>query len=897
MMELLSTKVSVPRSRTNAIPRRKLHGRLDAGQSRKLTLVVGPPGFGKTTLVSEWIHECPHAFAWLSLDDSDDLPAQFWAYFIRSLQQLHPHLGERALALLQSPQPPAIHAMLTALINEASELPEELSIVLDDYHAIHAPSIHEALGFLIDHLPANMHLIITARADPPLALARLRAHDQLTELREADLRFDSDDAASFLAQTMGLTLSEDEIAALEARTEGWIAGLQIAALSLQGRDDISGFIRTFSGSHRHVLGYLADEVLNSQSEERVAFLLRTSILSRLSGPLCDAVTGNSGSQATLKELELASLFITRQDDEGVWYRYHPLFAEVLGALLQQTQAEEVPELHRRAGRWHASHGMTDEAVLHLLAGGDFEEAARLIESQASDMLRQGCGAMLMRWLEAMPEEIIHSRPLLCLARGWTFLWGPEPHVNRVDEWVDRALRAALADPASDPEIAGQAAVLRATSAAIRWDPARSRAFSRQALDLLPVESPWRSVMLLCLGTAYFYGGDLAPATDALSEARAFGLADGAPYVHLMAASFLADVQVIRGHLSSAVEMYHQVLTDNDSGLPLRGTVMAHGGLAGIFCERNQLDDAAAHLQTGNEQLGEVGGAWTALALYRAAARLHAAKGNWGEALDVLDRACQSGEGAEVDLVVAQSGALRARMQLALGNVEAATAWAAESGLNQDDPGVTHPGLRETEYLTLARVLCARGSYEESLALLDRLMQSADTEQRTGSAIAILTQQSLALRARGNPDPAFRCLDRALSLAESEGFVRTFVDEGAPLQSLLQDYRRLTQQRLGHDANRPLLRRLALMDKLLAAFSQPASNGRTEREASFGTLSERELDVMRLIAEGRSNQEIAALLVIALSTVKSHINSIYGKLGAQRRTQAITIARDLGLLSD
>jgi LuxR family maltose regulon positive regulatory protein len=837
---------------------------------------------------------------WLSLDEGDNAPTRFWAYVIASLQQIHPDLGYGALALLQSSQAPPITAILTALINDIAAFPDRFSTVLEDYHVIESQPIHEALAFLIDHLPENYHLVITTRVDPPLPLARLRARDQLAEFRANDLRFTADETAAFLTQAMGLSLSAEEAAALETRTEGWIAGLQIAALSMQGRDDIPGFIQAFSGSHRHILGFLAEEVLNQRPNGTLDFLLQTSILDRLCGPLCDAVTGDAGGQAILEKLELANLFITPLDDEGLWYRYHHLFSEVLQARLQQTRPDQVPELHRRAGIWFANQGMIEEAVRHSLVGGDYEEAARLIEAVAGDMLRRGSSVSLIRWLDAMPEETIRVRPRLCLTRGWTYFMGPALSLERAEEWAQLALQAALANGSLDSDLTGEVAALQAMVAATRSEVALSLELSRQALDDLPLDSPWRSAVAFSLGTAHYLSGDMAAAAHVFQEALRLSQVEGEHFTQFAAASFLAEILVFQGQLSRAMEMYEQVLAWADPGLPQKGGVMAHGGCAAILYEQDQLDAALAHVQLGVDQLDQVGGAWSGYVLYRVLARIHQARGDWMGALDALDQAYQIGQSAQVGLVTSQAAALRACLQRARGDLGAAEVWAANSGLSPQDPEASHPGWREVEYLSLSRVLNAQGRHADALSLLDRLLQSAQAEERDGSAIAILALQALVNQTQGSGARALECLERALALAEPEGYVRTFLDEGEPMRLLISELRLAIGKR-AQDGSRLL----AYIDSLLSAFAgadlAPPPHASGDQQLTNGTLveelSERELEVLRLIQAGFNNQEIAEQLVIAVSTVKTHLNNLYAKFGVHSRTQAVAIARDLGLFSD
>jgi ATP/maltotriose-dependent transcriptional regulator MalT len=897
MIELLRTKLFIPRPRSNRVSRPRLVERLNSGLDRKLTLIAAPAGFGKTSLLSEWIPQSPRCVTWLSLDEADNDSTRFWTYFISSLQGLQPQLGESALALLQSFQNSPINSILTALINDISAFPDAFAMVLDDYHIIESQSIHEALTFLIAHLPANMHLVMTTRIDPPLPLARLRARDKLTEIRANELRFTADETESFLAREVGKKLTAEEVAILEARTEGWIAGLQIAALSMQGREDISDFIRAFSGSHRHILGYLADEAINQRPKGTLNFLLQTSILDRLCGPLCDAVTGESNGQIILENLEHANLFISPLDDEGRWYRYHPLFAEVLQARLRQVQGDRVSELHDRARNWHARQGMMEAAIRHALAGKDFEETARLIEAVAGDMLRQGSSASLTHWLEAIPEEIVRSHPRLCLARGWTFFMGAMLNLENSEKWAQLALHVAQSDGSLDSDLTGEVDALQAMITVTKGDVTRSREFSEKALDSLPLDSPWRRVVTFTLGTTHLDLGNVAAAARAFAEALRLSQAEGDTYIQLAAASFLADTEVFQGQLDHAMEMYQQVLAWTDSHPPQKGTIMAYGGLANILCERGQFEAARAQIQMGADQVDLVGGIWSSFVLSRVLARLQQAQGNWRDALDILNQAHQTGQSVQVSLVVTLAAALRANLQLAHGDLNAASAWAENCGLGPDDAEATHAGWREVEYLTLARVLDAQGRHAEALSLLERLLESAQAEDRGGSAIGILVIQAIVHYMQGNRTYALECLEDALTLAEPEGYIRIFVDEGEPMRSLLGDYRSMLRNKIRTEIDKSWLRLLGYTDKLLAAFSPSIPFELIKQENILEPLSVRELDILRLIATGCTNKEIADRLVIAISTVKSHINNLYSKLGVRSRTQAISVARDLGLFEE
>lgn len=897
MIDILATKLYIPRPRVGLVSRPHLIRRLSEGESRRLTLIAAQAGSGKTSLLSEWIPQTPHCVTWLTVDDGDNDSTRFWTYVIASLQKVHPDLGRNALTLIQSPQPPPTKSVLATLINDVSDFPDTFSLVLDDYHLVHDPSIHEAMTYLIDHLPGNLHLILSTRVDPPFPLARLRAHGQMSEIRAADLRFSLDEAAAFLGRALGFALAPDEVRVLESRTEGWIAGLQIAALSMQSHDDIPSFIRAFSGSHRHILGYLAEEVIDQRPEGTLDFLLRTSILDQLCGSLCDAITGDTDGRETLERLERANLFLTPMDDEGRWYRYHQLFADVLRARLRRTRPEEVAVLHRRAATWHVEHGTLQEAVSHALAGGDHEQASTLIEGVAGAMLRRGAHGSLTAWLDALPEGLVRARPQLCLARAWTCQWGASIDLSDAQEWSELAVRAARTSGSFTAALGGEAAAVQAMVAATRSEVAQTRELCQLALKDLPAESPWRSAVTFTLGTAHLESSDVAAAAHAFEQALELSRADGVRYIQLATASFLGDILVLQGRHGRAEEMYQQVLAWAGRGIPHKGAAMAHGGLAHILCERNQLDAALEHVARGTAMLEYVGGAWAAFVLQRVLAHVQHIRGNGREALDTLDRAFQTGRDTHVSLVQRQAATLRASLQLALGDLESAEAWAAGSQLGPDDPELGRPGWRELEYLTLARVRSAQGRHAEAKLMLSRLIQAADDQGRTGSAIPILTLQSLVMSAEGQTDRALESLERALRLAEPEGFVRTFVDEGEPIRLLLAEIQRrhARDRASADDIDQEPMRKY--VTRLIALISGPVSASARATQELPDPLTERELEILRLMSSGLSNEEIAAALVVAVSTVKSHINHVYGKLGTSRRTQAVSVARDLGLLAD
>lgn len=900
---LLQTKLFKPVPRPALVPRSQLIGQLNDGLgagvqgfSTRLTLVSAPAGFGKTTLVATWLAQLESGegaesgvdIAWLSLDENDNDPVRFLSYLVAALQKVVPGIGATTVGELQSPDTPATDVVLTLLLNKIGENGKPVILVLDDYHQIANPAIHQSLIFLLDYMPPLLHLLITTRSDPPLPLAQLRAAGALVEIRAADLRFSDGETAVFLNQLRQLGLPQDSVLLLARRTEGWIAGLHLAALSLQNHQDKAGFIASFAGTSRFIMDYLVDEVLQQRPAGTGQFLLQTAFLDPLCASLCDMVTGREDSQVILELLEEANLFVTALDDARVWYRYHPLFADVLLARLDTAQQAQLPEWQRRAAGWYASHGVSEEAIRYALAANDFEGVARLLEQVATTMLHQGASVSLIRWLNAMPEEVIRARPRLCLTRGWCLHWGPELDLDGAEEWARLALQAAQSSDCLTSELAGEIAALQAAVAVTRDDQSRGRTLSMQALADLPLESPWRCVVALCLGAAHLDGGDMVAAAAAFDDALTLSEAAGVQFIRLAAASFLADLLAAQGELDRAAALYEEVLAWSASGLPQKGSIMAHAGLGAILYERNRLDEALQHVQRGMSQLSHVGSAYSAFVLDRVLARVELARGEWDAAVAILERASQVGQRAQVNVVMIQAPALSACLQLVKDNVAAAEAWAEQSGLSAADELADHPGWREVAYLALARVLSAQGRHGEALSLLQRLLCAAEAEARNGSTVVILAMLALVHQVSGNGAEALTCLERGLRLAQPQGYVRTFVDEGEPMRELLQAYR--AQNHSGTERSATL----AYARQLLAAFPAPGATPGTAN--SMAALSERELDVLRLAASGASNNEIAQELFIALPTVKKHMSHILLKLDTHNRVHAIARARELGLLS-
>jgi ATP/maltotriose-dependent transcriptional regulator MalT len=900
---LLSTKLDIPRNHPSLVPRLHLIERLDEGLKRRLTLLSAPAGSGKTSALSAWIPQSEQCVAWLSLDEGDNDPTRFWTYLIAALQRLKPDLGENVRALLraQTPEPQRIESILTLLLNEIAEFPGDFAFALDDYHVINNPAIHTGLAFLLDHLPAQMHLYIVSRADPPLPLARWRARGQFGEIRADDLRFTHEEAATFLNQVMGLNLSASDIAALEARTEGWIAGLQLAAFSLQGRTDVTAFIAAFTGSHHYVIDYLTEEVLQRQPQEVQSFLLRTCILDQLCGPLCDAVTGAANGQAMLERLEQANLFTIPLDDERQWYRYHHLFAEVLRHRLRQLDPTRLADLHRRASEWYERNGFADDAVRHALTSEDFERAARLLEQYAGAIFwTRGEIGTFLAWLDALPDERVRAHPRLGLVYAWSLLMTGklgtvEPRLEEVEHTLLSPTDSSLLDELEIKSMRGQIAAIRSRVARLHNDLPRAIELSRVALDDLPQENgALRSVITLNLGIAHWQSGDLTAATRVLTQASTIGESAGSA---LVALGILGDLQAEQGHLHQAAETYQQALdrAAEDGKLQSPMVSWAWVGMGDLSREWNDLDAAERQTRQGIElakQWGNADGlAWAWLHL----GRLNDARGDAAGAQAALGEAEQFVRRYEVaPWTAAKVAGERGKRWIREGNLAEAARWTRERGLSVEDEFAY---LREPEYLTFARLLIAQGEREHAASFLERLLRSAEHSGLTGRVIEILVLQALGW-SREQTEPALTALERALSLAEPEGYLRVFVDEGKPMQSLIADCR----LKIAGSPDKSAKQLLAFVDRLILAFPRadvvmlPKFEIENQKSAILPEpLSARELEILSLLAAGLSNREIAQKLFLSTGTVKVHLKHIYGKLGVGSRTQAAARARELSLL--
>lgn len=873
---LLHTKLLPPQPRPFFVHRTPLLHTLAAGHQGKVTLISAPAGFGKTTLIAHFVAHLakPNSSCWLSLDEADNDPMRFFSYVNAALQTAVPTIGLTTAHHLAAPQPPPLETILTLLCNEFSGVNGRITLVLDDYHLITNPAIHQAMVFWLDHLPANLHLILTTRADPPLPLARLRARGELAELRAADLRFTTEEAAAFLHQALGIRLSLADVAALEQRTEGWIAGLQLAALSMRGRDDVTGFIEVFSGSHAYVLDYLVEEALRQLSPDVQRFLQETAVLDHFSAPLCTAVTGHADSAALLRQLYQSNLFLEALDDRREWFRFHALFRDVLLVQLQNNQPKRIPELHGRASRWYAQAGQIGPALHHALAAHDDAYAAHLVEQHAWAIFERGEMLIIRTWLDMLPPTLIQSRPWLALIQASILLTTGQLAA------AAQAITTLQTRPdlPADPAFAGELAHLRGTLARFQGDSQTAVSCARQAQALLPAgRKSSHAAALLNLAMAHIAQGETAAARQALAEATAVD-----PHSQIAQGAWLglAWLYVRLGQLGAAAQTYRQAIDQMalDDGRIAPTSGAAYVGLAEVLLLRYDLAAARAALEMGIARLrGSIEQILLALA-YGRLAQVQQALGNPEAARAALAEA--DAWLAELRLTDLGFGRIiagyRAWLALRQGDLPAAIHWADTSGLL---PDIQFSSISELLYPILVRVLLANGRAAAAQSILDVMQEQMTARQWPGQLVEICLLQALAHHAQHRSQEARAALTQALTLAAAEGCLFWFVDEGAPPADLLAQ------------VGDPLLNTAFVrqVQQLLAQQTAAA------RPMLPDALSERELEVLRLVAAGATNQEIADRLVIALPTVKKHMSNIFSKLNAANRTQAIAQARALGLL--
>jgi LuxR family transcriptional regulator, maltose regulon positive regulatory protein len=887
----------MPVSRQGRVRRLNLVQRLNEGLEGKMTLISAPAGFGKTALLCEWVEGSGRPAAWLSLDDGDNVSVRFLVHLIAALQTVAPGIGSRILSALQSVHPPPMDAVLPELLHDLGTLPHAVILVLDDYHTLDDPQLQTALSFLLDHLPPQLHLAVATREDPDLPLARLRVQGQLTELRAADLRFALPEVTAFLNRVMALGLSEANVAALDHRTEGWIAGLQLAALSMQGRENLPAFIQAFAGDHRFVVDYLMEEVLRRQPDEVRQFLLHTSILERLCGPLCDAVTGQTGGSARLEALERGNFFVVPLDDRRHWYRYHHLFADFLQMSLQADQPGRIPALHRQASVWFEAESLTADAIGHALAARDVERAADLIERAVPALRRSRQEATILGWLRALPDAVVRRRPVLNVYYAGGLLMGGqqegvEERLLDAERWLD----GTQMNPADgmvvvdQDEFLGLGSLIALYRAALALSAASFTETVTQAqrvLNLVPADDDFkRGAASGLMGLALWADGHLEEAHLSYLEAMASLHRAGYRSDAVGCAVAVADLELEQGHLRLALATYERGLhlATEGSGPVLRGAADMQVGLSALACERNELGVARQHLNQ-SQDLGELLGLpQNRFRWCRTAARIKEVEGDLDGALALLVEA-QRLYTSDLFPKVRPIAAMKARIWIRQGKVEDALAWVHEQRLSPDDP-LTY--LREFEHVTLARLLLWQGHHErdtpallQATGLLERLLDAAEKGGRTRSVTEILVLQALALQRRGESVEALARLEVALKLAVPEGNLRLFADEGAPLTAMLK---KLAKQGVAMSAVRQILNA-----------SEQTQNLAPVHRDSFEALSERELDVLRLLQSELSGPELARTLAVSLNTLRTHTKNIYSKLGVGTRRAAVRRAGELGLI--
>ena len=880
---VLKTKLYIPTLRPALVRRTRLNEALQTGLERPLTLVSAPAGFGKTTLICSWIRECELPAAWLSLEESDNDPVRFLSYLIAALQKIQPKPAGDVLSGFHTLKPSAAESVLTEFLNELAEIEEQCILVFDDYHVIHDNTIHGYLNFLVEHLPRKLHIVLCTRADPPLHLAALRARGHLTELRAGDLRFTREETEEFLNRLMGLDLPVPDIQVLADHTEGWIAGLQMAAASLQGRADASGFIKSFTGSNRYILDYLVEEVLSRQPESIQQFLLKTSILDRLTGPLCEVISEQPDSRQILEQLERNNLFIVPLDSERVWYRYHLLFADLLRRRAEQIYSEQLPQLHRRASQWYEQNDMISEAIDQTLAEGDFDRAMELIENHTQPTLMRSEFATVLRWIETLPEDLLCKRPLLCVYHALGLLMAGAP-MNQIQTCLDIAMQSK-----SDDSIAGQLAAFRAFLAAIQGDIGESLKQSNLALELLPEEEQFfrSAISRVLANVTYASSGDIPSSIQMFRENIRRSLAAGNLTIAGALMSELGELRMIQGRLREAKKTYDQAIeqTVNADGtrMPVAGLAMI--GMGNLLREWNELKSGETLLNEGIELVRNLGVIGT-LDGYIALARTKQAQGRPRDAQEVMDTVHKIATRFDAsDLDDLMVDLYRARLWLLQDQVEAAERWHNEWTAQRDKNDEIVPYvLHELDQILRARILLARGRWESCLKIARQLQKDAAKLDRQGVVLETLVLQCLAFWGRDEKEQALHTLETALSLAEPEEYLRIFLDEGEAMAQLLY----LAAERGIHQE---------YVGRILSAIPpiRPAQQTGGTGEQLIEPLSHRELEVLQLLAQGSSNKDVARQLFISLPTVKWHTSNIYGKLSVRTRTQAVAKARSLGLL--
>jgi len=885
-MPILATKLFVPPPRSKIVFRPRLVERLNEGLSAgyKLSLISASAGFGKTTLVSEWIAGLDRPVAWVSLDGGDNDPARFLSYLIKALQTIQASLGEGLLTALQSPQPLHFETILTSLINEIALIQGQFLLVLDDYHAIDSQSVDQALNFIIEHQPPHMHLVIATREDPQLPLARYRAGGQCNELRAADLRFTLAEASEFLNRLTGLNLSEEDIAALETRTEGWIVGLQLAALSMQGQQDTSRFIESFTGSHHFVLDYLLEEVLHQQPESIQTFLLRTSILERMCASCCDAILQDPSipGQATLEYLQRTNLFIVPLDEERRWYRYHHLFADLLRKRLGQSLTPgEIAGLHLLASDWYEKNGLMLEAFRQAAAANDIERAGRLIQSKKMPLHLRGTATTILAWLESLPKHELDVRPMLWWLQAAMLLVighpnGVEEKLLATEAALDMATQPGVPPDETARDLIGRIAAARANLAQTHAQLEIIQVQGQRALEYLhPDNLSDRSMATRSLGFGHFIQGDHAKAEQSYREALQLAQAAGDPINSVLASIRVGQIQEEGNQLYLAEETYQRILPLIDEYSPANAPVLYHG-LARIYYQWNDLDRAETYAELGFKLAQQYDQVIDRLILSDIILfTLYLARGDVDNATQHLSRAERTTRHNDHTLRIQEIPYYWARLHLSQGNVDEAAQLAQQGSMP----------------LMKARVFVAQGMPSAALPLVEQERQKAEAKEWANRLLLVKAVEAVALYANAEKDRAVKVLEEGLAMAEPGGDLRVFLDEGAGMHQLL-----LEASGRGVMPN--------FVARLLAAYEAEPSGKYRRETARRGIsptgglpdpLSQRELEILKLIDRGLSNREIGERLYLALDTIKGHNRRIFDKLQAENRTEAVARARALGLL--
>jgi LuxR family maltose regulon positive regulatory protein len=896
---LLTTKLFIPPAPGGWVARPRLLERLDEifAPGKKLSLISAPPGYGKSCLVSSWCaSERPgRTTAWLSLDTADNDILRFLLYLVNAIRHITPDFGETIIEALQLPQPPPVESILIAIINEVAVLPGSIIIILDDYQVIQTTAIHDALTFILDHLPPQTRLVLISRVDPALPLARLRARGQLVELRAADLRFTADETTTFLNQVMALNLESEEIKLLETRTEGWIAGLQLAALSMQGRADAGNFIKSFSGSHIFILDYLTEETLECQPDSIRQFLLRTCILDRLTAPLCAAVAGQEDCQKTLEFLIQTNLFIIPLDDQQRWFRYHHLFAELLHAQLKRSSPELIQELHRRACDWYIDNNFPVEAIRHAYSSGDTTRTIDLAVKYEWDMLLNGNLIALIADLhKILPSELIRSNPWLLIYDAWACVVSGrleeiEPCLQDIEKLIEES-------PLQDSQMYGNIAAIRAYRSCYQDDPRSTIQLAEQALRLLPEDfGQTRSIVYYTLAIASLAADDIQSACESFAISGRLGQESGNIHIAVPSTCALGAMHILMGQLSRGKETLEQAakMARTPSGKPMPIFARVCSTMSQLYYERNELDAAEQYARQGIELSRLWGHIESRASNHLALARVLIARGNYHEAHFILNEAERLVHNLAISSsVLTAITACKVRLWLSAPEpaFEQAIQWLEQNRLNPDDKPNTND---ELERLSIARVWIRQKRFTEADALLERLLAAARDGGRFGRVIEILPTLALSGYLQGKLPEALASLGEALSLAEPEGHTRAFLNEGEPVAALLQN---------GLEGNIWKDKRIAAYARKLLSLSELPTPAAKTKAPSIppisdlaGTVTDRELEVLRLIADGLTNQEIASRLFITVGTVKAHTVNLYRKLDVNTRTQAVARARTANLI--